>query len=1065
MQFIADLHIHSKYSRATSKKLDPEHLSLWALKKGIKVVGSGDFTHPGWIKELEEKLVPAEQGLFRLKKQYMLPEEKKYRAAGSTRFMLTAEISNIYKKLDKVRKVHNLILAPDFKTVKRIQQQIKNLNGNIESDGRPILGLDSRDLLELALSASDNIFFIPAHIWTPWFSMLGSKSGFNNVKECYADLTDHIYAMETGLSSDPPMNWMIKFLDQYTLVSNSDAHSPEKLGREANLFDTGLSYNEIIAAVKKGRAPEFGGTIEFYAEEGKYHFDGHRKCGIVWDPATTRAFNNICPVCGRKVTIGVMNRVAQLSERSQLPSPAERAPFFSVIPLKEILAEITLTAPKARKVEHWYDKILSKGVSEFDLLYNLPLSDLKEFCGELLLEGISRMRANKVYIKAGYDGEFGRVKVFQTGETASFALSDSLFSGMVKDFPGPPSRPLLGMDFTEYRNVKKDHQSQKRAAPAALSLNEQQQQAYTHLYGPAVVTAGPGTGKTRVLTERINYLLTGKQVAPQDIAAITFTNKAAGEMRDRLQKRIGSKHCAALHISTFHALGLKLLKDYYKNFKKQQLPLLLNEKEKQMILKGAGCSASELHKLITALSITKQKLKTAAAVKNKKLARYFILYQNILEENSLMDLDDLLYQTVKAFICTPAFLQKWRRNFKWILVDEYQDINFAQYQLIRLLMPYADSNLFVIGDPDQAIYAFRGADRRYFTRFTSDYPAAATYRLFYSYRSTNNILRASKEMLSAISGKKEALRAAEKGVKIAITKQPTAQSEAEWIARTVEKSIGGVGFFSFDSQVTNGDFDKKVDSLSDIAVLARTHQQLNIIKKAFLDHNIPFQMAAPSAFTASAAWENVLLVFKALTASEHNFFEKLVLQSKILNESQYKKLQQQLSHNTAAAVVQTVINFLQPDKKEKKDTAAELVNIAGRYGNNYRKFFEDILLREETDPLSSHTEAVSLLTLHAAKGLEFKAVFISGCEQGMIPYTFFRKKSDIDEERRLFYVGMTRAKRFLYLSYACKRLIRGKNRPMVKSSFLQSIEDDLLDEHKVKAGGKNRRKAQQLQLF
>lgn len=335
-KFIADLHIHSRFSRATSKNLDPEHLAIWAQKKGIKVVGTGDFTHPGWISELQEKLIEAEQGLFRLKPDLAesIKPEIPVSCQDSPRFMLTSEISCIYKKNHKTRKVHHLILMPDFDSVLKLNRKLEQI-GNIRSDGRPILGLDSRNLLEIVLETSDQAFFIPAHVWTPWFSLFGSKSGFDDIEECFEDLTPHIHALETGLSSDPPMNRLLSQLDRYVLVSNSDAHSPAKLGRESNLFETPLDYDAMVRAMTHGQG--FSGTIEFFPEEGKYHLDGHRKCQVRLHPEETRSHNGICPVCGKPVTVGVFHRVDDLADRDH---PKISKDFFSLIPLTEILSEI-----------------------------------------------------------------------------------------------------------------------------------------------------------------------------------------------------------------------------------------------------------------------------------------------------------------------------------------------------------------------------------------------------------------------------------------------------------------------------------------------------------------------------------------------------------------------------------------------------------------------------------------------------------------------------------------------------------------------------------------------------
>lgn len=407
MKFIADLHIHSRFSLATSSQLNPEMLDLWGRKKGIAVVGTGDAVHPGWLEELKEKLVPAGNGLFRLKKNLMFKEADSFGLP--VHFMLCTEISCIYKKNGKVRKVHNLLYAPSFGSMSKIQKALGAI-GNISSDGRPILGLDSRTLLEIALTADPDAVLIPAHIWTPWFSVLGSKSGFDTIEECYGDLASHVFAVETGLSSDPPMNRQCSFLDRYALVSNSDAHSPENLGREANLFDTEISYSAIMDALRK-RDKRFIGTVEYFPEEGKYHLDGHRKCEICWEPAQTKKHKEICPVCGKKVTVGVLNRVAELADVSFKPESADKQIWHSITPLKNVLAEFLQVGSQSKKVSALYESLLLKHGSEFHILLDLPIEEMRK-TDQKLAEGIKLLRDGKVTVKAGYDGVFGSVKVF-----------------------------------------------------------------------------------------------------------------------------------------------------------------------------------------------------------------------------------------------------------------------------------------------------------------------------------------------------------------------------------------------------------------------------------------------------------------------------------------------------------------------------------------------------------------------------------------------------------------------------------------------------------------------------
>ncbi|MBC8317958.1 MAG: DNA helicase UvrD [Desulfobulbaceae bacterium] len=426
MEFIADLHVHSAYSRATSKASNLAGLYAWAMVKGIHLIGTGDFTHPGWFQQLRENLLPAEQGFFRLKDEKVPPALPGIAPAPiQTRFILTAEISSIYKRHGRVRKVHNILFAPDFASAEKINRRLAAI-GNIESDGRPILGLDSRNLLEIVLEEAPQGFLVPAHIWTPWFSLFGSKSGFDSMEECFGDLTEHIFALETGLSSDPEMNRRISNLDRYTLISNSDCHSPSKLGREVNLFNTDFDYFSMKEALKDP-SKGFRGTVEFYPEEGKYHMDGHRKCNISLTPKQTRELNGICPTCGKPVTIGVSHRVMELADRDAPVYPEGDPGFKSLIPLQEILSEVIGIGPNTKGVLNQYQKIINTFGSEFNILLKTPEEDIKQ-SSPILAEAIARLRNNQVIRKAGFDGEFGTIHVFKPGELSSLSGQDPLFS-------------------------------------------------------------------------------------------------------------------------------------------------------------------------------------------------------------------------------------------------------------------------------------------------------------------------------------------------------------------------------------------------------------------------------------------------------------------------------------------------------------------------------------------------------------------------------------------------------------------------------------------------------------
>ena len=407
---IADLHIHSRYSMATSKDGTPEMLDFWARKKGITLLGTGDMTHPIWRQELKDKLIPAEQGLFRLKEEYVLPEASRY-PGKAPRFVLSGEISSIYKKGGKTRKVHSLILLPGFNEADAFAARLEKI-GNIHSDGRPILGLPCHDLLEMMLEVSEEGIYIPAHIWTPHFSLFGAKSGFDTIEECFEELTPYIHALETGLSSDPAMNWQISALDGYQLVSHSDAHSPSKLGSEADLLDIELSYQGLWDAVQNGKGLE--GTIEFFPEGGKYHFDGHRKCGVCLSPKEAEMYNGICPVCGKKLTMGVDHRILQLSDRDESSAvmPESGRPYESLMPLPEVISACMGFSTVSKKVQGQYEALLERLGAEFTILREVPPEDIRKVGGEVLAEGIRRLRAGEVVRKPGSDGEYGKIELF-----------------------------------------------------------------------------------------------------------------------------------------------------------------------------------------------------------------------------------------------------------------------------------------------------------------------------------------------------------------------------------------------------------------------------------------------------------------------------------------------------------------------------------------------------------------------------------------------------------------------------------------------------------------------------
>ena len=635
MRFVADLHIHSYLSRATSKQLNLEQLHRWAQRKGIAVVATGDFTHPRWFAELRDKLVPAGDGLFALREESARAVDAEVPAAcrASVRFMLSVEVSSIYSRGDRVRKVHNLIYAPDFESAARVSSRLA-LIVNIESDGRPILGVDSRDLLDITLASSPDAFLIPAHIWTPWFSALGSQSGFDSISECFADLADNIFAVETGLSSDPAMNWRLSTLDRYALVSSSDAHSPEKLGREANLFDCDLSYFAMRDALRD-RSAGFLGTLEFFPEEGKYHADGHRKCEVVMTPEEAATCGRTCPRCGKPLTGGVLGRVAALADRPAGFRPQGAKPFASLVPLDEVLGEVLGVGAGSKRVGSACQQLVSRVGPELTVLQDAPLEDLDREGPPLFAEAVRRMRAGEVRRQAGYDGEYGVVRMFDEEERRRL-LAQTAFA-----FVGAAVVPA----------EKRETESALPRAAEEVSTdytggpNLEQEAAIAHGNGPLLIVAGPGTGKTRTLVERIARLVCGRVAAPAEITAITFTRKAANELRERLGT------CAAgVSVQTFHALGLDLLRAHATAAGLPPHFTILDEAGRQALLAqlhaDAGDCALSVARAGSAISAAKAAL-VAPADAAPELSAIYGAYEKVLAVASAVDFDDLVGRAVR----------------------------------------------------------------------------------------------------------------------------------------------------------------------------------------------------------------------------------------------------------------------------------------------------------------------------------------------------------------------------------------------------------------------------------
>ncbi len=1045
MKFIGDLHIHSRYSRATSKALNPEELFLWARKKGISVIGTGDFTHPAWLAELREKLVEAEDGLFRLRPglEKKAEEGLPQRCSGPTRFLFTGEISCIYKKSGKTRKVHHLILMPDMASVERFQKRLDRI-GNITSDGRPILGLDSHDLLEMTLEVSDRAFFIPAHVWTPWFSLFGSKSGFDAVEECFEDLTPHIHCLETGLSSDPAMNRLISALDPYLLVSNSDAHSASKLGREANLFDTVLDYPHMIRAMAGENG--FLGTIEFYPEEGKYHLDGHRKCQMRLNPQETQEHGGICPVCGKPLTVGVLNRIYDLADREK---PILTKDVHSLIPLTEILSELLDCGPATKKVMAQYDKLLGDLGPELEILVHTPFPEIEKTGGELLAEAVRRMREGQVIREAGYDGEYGRIRLFSPTERDALAGQLAFFhSSKILEATSPSPMAVPN------RRITRKIRSSVQKAPSPDSdlildlLNDVQREAVLHTGRHLLVVAGPGTGKTMTLTHRIAYLIRTGRVSPAGILGLTFTRKAAREMEERIVSLLRGNQSGIPRITTIHGFCLEILREEGGRTGLVSPFSICPEPDRDAIIREilSKMEGRKINARTFLNSLPALKKSTLAGEQQSAhsdgIVMAFRAYQEKLRALGMLDLDDLEVEALSLLERHPDVTEKYALIYPEIFVDEYQDTNRIQVAMLKALVGAGRGRIFAIGDPDQAIYSFRGADLQNFFQFADDFPGAATITLRQNYRSGKLILNGASSLMQ----KEEPLEAvsAERG-SISIASCRTEKEEAEMVVAAIERLIGGTAYFSLDSGRVASHEDGMPVGFGDIGILYRLNAQGEALEEALSRAGIPLVRSGETPLIQEKSVQLIWRFLQTVHYPKTLYYARaytLMLRDTGVEKPECSEIYG--PKKTVSEIIEKSIGLHFPETRSGADDEPlrRLLEWAERFGGDLGEFMDTLSLERGIDHMRLMGDRVGLMSLHAAKGLEWPIVFITGCEDRLIPCTLFGDRDDA-EERRLLYVGMTRARSSLVLSHVRTRKLNGRVLEMGRSPFLEALPSDL----------------------
>lgn len=1018
MSFIADLHIHSRFSRATSRSLTLASLAGWAACKGIAVLGSGDFTHPAWRAEIAENLrFDEESGLYRLAIEPELPPEVESLPSSAPLFCLQTEISSIYRRAGRVRKVHNLVFMPNLEAAEKFSRRLA-LIGNLNSDGRPILGLDSRDLLEIVLECDEDAHLVPAHIWTPWFSLFGSRSGFDSIEECFGDLSAHIFALETGLSSDPPMNRLVSALDGRALISSSDAHSGANLGREASIFSGKPNYRAMFDALRKQalrEIPEEGecrflGTMEFYPEEGKYHLDGHRACNVSLEPSESAALGDICPVCGKPLTVGVLHRVMELADRQSEPVLKNEPEARMLVPLPEILAEILQCGAASRRARDIYVKMLRDLGPELDILCNAPLESIYA-AFEPLGEAIARTRRGDVRKIAGYDGQFGKIRIFDESDLRQI---DPALPGLCKK-RARISDPVR----TANPDLAKTPKADKRARDIVWSG------AQLEVIGagdyPVFVSAGPGAGKTRVLVGRILHLLKNG-AKPEKILAITFTRRAAAEMRERLAEN------PIPHCDTLHALALALRGEATG----EPRFMLLPEDAAREIFARANpeLTRAEAEHLWREITVAIEKLKQPGGAARLALDNY-LAAKRISDDFSYLDYNDLLLWLLDR-------AKRYRGRFKYVLVDEIQDFSRLQLEIVRKLLPCDGRGFFGIGDPDQAIYGFRGAQGQDEASLREIWPELQVFYLGQSFRAGQEVL----DLAASALGNKEFRLCAAFGLpaRLQLFHARSDREEAEWIARKIGDLLGATSHTLMDGS-------GETLAPGDIAVLTRLGAQMPLLAKYLNEAGIPVRAPLLDAF-----WEDgevaAFLAHAATALADENFLSFL---SK--GKRPDKIAPQDMLAKIGAACGIGDINIFSAGSPFRA-LCAHWKKCGG-----WKNFFAELAWLSEAERISEKAETVRLLTIHASKGLEFEAVFLPGLEDGLLPFWPAKlgiAKSDasenaandrmeeesshdsshLAEERRLLYVGITRAARMVFASCAANRQLFGRALHLAPSPFL-----------------------------
>jgi superfamily I DNA/RNA helicase len=884
------------------------------------------------------------------------------------------------------------------------------------------------------------------------------------------------------------MNWRVSSLDRYQLVSNSDAHSPPMLGREATTFDTSLDYFAILHALKSGEG--LAGTVEFFPEEGKYHLDGHRACGIRTEPADTRALDGRCPVCAKPLTVGVLHRVEALADEAAGRRPAARPGYRSLIQLPEIVGEILRVGAGAKSVSRQVAGLVERVGPELAILDSVPLDEVAAVGSPLLVEALRRLREGRVVRQAGYDGVYGEIRLFRPEEVKGPGGTQTLFRAPGRHSAVDRARrtPSLAREAgrAPFADQPHDAASPRRPpehpSPAPVAHDPEQRAAVAAAGSALLVVAGPGTGKTRLLTHLIAQRITDEGVAPERCLAVTFTRRACAELRERLAPLVpgGGER---VHVTTFGGLGLQLVREHASRLGRDPEVKVLDDPGRvRLVLELVGGSLRSAHRAAEQIAERKRQRARLALEGSRWPAPpeddLLVRYDADLAARGLVDLDDLSALPVQLLVSEPGVAEQYRDRWQLVCIDEYQDLDVLQYGLVRLIAgrsqpppgraarptgPDPGPHVCAIGDPDQAIYGFRGGDVRHFLRFTEDFPDAVVKELSRNYRSTPTIVNAALQVVApstlAAGRRLEAVDATEDGP-IVFHRARDERDEALFVADTIERMLGGGSFATLDRGAADGS-DRPRLSFADFAVLYRTGSQAEVAAEALARRGFPCRVRSHERLADQAGVQTVLGALRELADDGGG-------------------------HPVSRLIEEAVRRAAQrcADSPDALAAAAELLTpLAADCGGDVERFFTEVALGAGIDAWDRRADLISLLTLHAAKGLEFPVVFIIGCDDGLLPFRRAGSPAratdtgdppfdalpanaggitaegiaaggiaaeDEDEERRLLFVGMTRASRRLVLTSTRSRTRWGQVQRCTPSPFLADIDPGLvLDQTKT----------------